>query len=397
MLTLLVFLAVLSILVLAHELGHFLAAKKAGIKVEEFGFGYPPRLLSKKIGETVYSLNLLPIGGFVRLYGEELKEGEKEKGREGKRAFWAKSKKVRVGVIAAGVVANFLLAVIVFSIVYSVAGIPTQVDQVKIVGIVPGSPAEKAGFKEDDLVLKVDGQAINRLDQFSSLMEEKKGQPVFILVEREEGNPCLEKVLGGGFPTEEEAVGFSCQEGKLLFFLTPRENPPENEGPLGVIISDVQMVHYPFWQMPFRGGIEGFKEAFGWTTLILDGLKKMVVDLVSQGKVPKDVAGPIGIFQITGNVAQGGFLAILQFIGILSVNLMVVNFLPFPALDGGRILFVIYEVVARRRPKPEVERWVNAVGLALVIMIAVLVAVNDLIRVWQTSEWAARFRSSWPF
>lgn len=183
MLTLLVFLITLSVLVLVHELGHFLVAKKAGIKVEEFGFGYPPRLWGKKIGETVYSINWIPFGGFVKLYGEELQEAEKQKGKkapksfvtgQAKNAFWAKSKKARTAVIVAGVLGNFLLAIVCFSVVYSVAGIPTPSGQVKIVGIAQDSPAEKMGLKKDDIILAVDDEDLHDLKHFIALIEEKK-------------------------------------------------------------------------------------------------------------------------------------------------------------------------------------------------------------------------------
>ena len=370
--TLLLFLLILSILVLVHEGGHFLAAKKAGIKVEEFGFGYPPRIWAKKIGETEYSINAVPFGGFVRLYGDPA-EGEVKKTRELKRSFLGKSKKARTIVILAGGVANFLLGVLVFSIVYSFTGIPQKTENIKIVGISPGSPAEKGGLKEGDIVLAVDDEKIGEIADFTKLISEKKGKEVKILIKREVNNPCQEKVLGGG-------EGFSCQDGNLLFWLVPRESPPEGEGPLGVVISNIEMVKYPFWQMPFRGAVEGVKEAFAWGGLIVLSLKKMVGDLVFQGVVPKDVAGPVGIFQATGMVAKTGVLNILQFLGILSVNLAVLNILPLPALDGGRLVFVGYELVFRRRPKPSLERWINTIGMALLIILLILVTINDVKR-----------------
>ena len=370
--TLLVFFFILSVLVLVHEAGHFLVAKKAGIKVEEFGFGYPPRLWAKKIGETEYSLNAIPFGGFVRLFGDPA-EGEVVGGGEFKRSFLGKSKKARTGVILAGVLANFLLGILVFSIVYSFLGIPKKTGQIKIVGISPGSPAQKFGLKEGDIVLAVDGEKLAELAKFTKLISEKKGKEIKLLVERKIDNPCQQKVLGGG-------AGFSCQDGNLLFWLTPRENPPEGEGPLGVIVSDMEIVKYPFWQMPFLGAAEGVKEAFGWGWLVVISLKKMFGDLIFHGVVPQDVAGPVGIFQATGMVAKTGILNILQFLGILSVNLAVLNILPLPALDGGRLVFVGWELIFRRRPKPQVERWINTAGMAILIFLLILVTINDVKR-----------------
>jgi len=405
-LTAIVFLAVLSLLVLAHELGHFLMAKKVGVKVEEFGLGYPPRILAKKIGETVYSLNLFPFGGFVRLYGEEQRETGRRLTRATRRAFWAQSKKGRLAIITAGVLANFILAVAAFSLVYSTAGIPTPTKEIKVVGVAPDSPAARAGLKEGDLILRVDDQPVDQppagetnLDYFIKLIKEKTGERVKLEVIREEDNPCLEKVLGGGpVVTEEEpGFGFSCQDGHLFFWLAPREEPPEGEGPLGVVVSNIEMKRFPFWQMPFRGAAEGFREAFGWTVLVLSGLGKMLTDWLTAGLVPKDVAGPIGIFQITQGVARSGFLAVCQLIGILSVNLAVINILPFPALDGGRLLFLAYEAVTRRRPKPNFEHWVNFVGMTILIFLIVLVTLNDLARLGHAIDFWGKLSSLWPF
>lgn len=367
MIAFLVFILTLSILVLVHELGHFLVARKAGIKVEEFGFGYPPRAWAKKIGETLYSVNWIPFGGFVKLYGEELAEATEKKS---KRAFWAKSRKARTMVIVAGVLGNFLLAIVCFSFVYSIVGIPTPTNQVKIVGVAQDSPAEKAALKEEDIILAVDDQPLRDLKHFIALIEEKKETPVKLLIKRE-------------------------KDGNLVLFLTPRAEPPENEGPLGVIVSNMEMKKYPFWQMPFWGAVEGTKEAVGWGSLVFTSLAKMLVDLIGQGVVPKDIAGPVGILQVTADVSQQGILVVLQFVGVLSVNLAVLNILPFPALDGGRLVFVIYEVVVRKRPKPSIEHWVNAAGMAILLFLVILVTINDIRRIFETTQILYKLRALW--
>lgn len=357
MLSLLVFLITLSVLVLVHELGHFWAAKKAGIKVEEFGFGYPPRAWSKKIGETIYSLNWIPFGGFVRLYGEELTSAKVV----AKQAFWAKSKKARAAVILAGVFGNLLLAIFCFSIVYSISGIPVITNQVKIVQVAADSPAAKAGLQKDDLILAIDGQTVENIDEFVEKVADKKGQEIEMVVE----------------------------DGKQRRVLvTPRENPPEGQGALGVVVSGVQMKHYPWWQMPFLSAWHGIKEAIGWGGLIVSSLGKMLVAWVKLGQPPRDVGGPVAIFQASANVAHQGVLAILRFVGILSVNLLVLNVLPFPALDGGRLLFILYELVARRRPRPSIERWTNMIGMAILLSLLVLVTIQDVSRL---------LAPHWPF
>jgi len=359
-LTIVSVLVVLSILVLVHELGHFLLAKRAGVRIEEFGFGYPPRIIGKKIGETIYSLNWIPFGGFVRLYGEDLRD--RGRAKDSQRAFWAQSKLKRASIILAGVVFNFLLGIICFSIVYSILGIPTEGRLVRIGGVMEDSPAAVVGLEEGDVILRVDGQDLTgfkigreAIDTFAEVSSQKQGEEVNLVVER--------------------------QGEKLSLDLIPRIDYPEDEGPIGVVISSFELKKYPFWQMPFRAAIEGIKEAFGWTILIASSFGKMVSDLVTQGAAPKDVAGPIGIVQITGRVARTGLLNLIQFVGILSINLTILNILPLPALDGGRLIFLLYEVVTRKRPKPEIEGWINTVGMGLIIALMLLVTFNDLTRI----------------
>jgi regulator of sigma E protease len=353
-------------------------AKKTGIKVEEFGFGYPPRIWGKKIGETIYSINALPIGGFVKLLGEELGEevDEKEKGR----TFYSKSKKVRVVTLLAGVTMNFVLAVAVFSIIYTQVGIPTKTDKVMVVGIAENSPAAEMGLKEKDIIVAVEGQKLSDNEAFIQITKEKAGQKLVLEVKRDKDNPCQQKVLGGV-----PGMEISCRDGNLLVTVFPRENPPVGEGPLGVAISQMEMKFYPFWQMPIRGSIEGFKEAFAWTRLILKSLVEMIVQLVTLGKIPQDVAGPIGIFQVTSGVVKSGYLTVLQFLGMLSVNLAIINILPFPALDGGRLVFIGYEAITRRRPKPSFERTINTAGMFFLIFLILLITINDILRIIKTS------------
>jgi regulator of sigma E protease len=360
-----VFFVVLSVLVLVHEFGHFIAAKKAGIGVIEFGLGLPPRIWGKKIGETIYSLNWLPIGGFVKLVGEDTDEMDISD-TDRKRAFFSKSKKARIAVVLAGVFMNFLLAIVVFAFIYTKLGIPTETRNVYVVGIATGSPAEQSGLTVDDrvidLVVKDSGQALGEREftasnDFINATKEANGKTISVLVEKKGGE-------------------------RITLEMTPRSMPPEGEGPLGVAISNVIPQFFPWWQMPFRAAIFGIKEALSWSQLVFMGLVKLFVDLVTTGRLPSDVSGPVGIFQVTSQVARTGYLNLLQLVGVLSVNLAVLNVLPFPALDGGRLLFIVLEAIVGRKVAPKYERWIHSVGMALLIGLIIMITFKDIQRIF---------------
>jgi regulator of sigma E protease len=345
--SILVFLLVLSILVLVHELGHFIVARKMGILVEEFGFGLPPRIFGKKIGETLYSINLLPFGGFVKLHGENTEDGVVHP----RRAFLSKSKKVRVAVVVAGVIMNFILGVVAFAIVYSFLGIPRETNLVKVVEIAAGSPAQTAGVLVGDTVASVDKKGVNTVDGFVSLIEEKKGKRVTLELVRD---------------SETKSIS-----------LTPRESPPENEGPLGVVITTTEIYFPPYWQRPFIGVYYGFKEALIWGGRIVGGFAGIFKDLFA-GVAPKDIAGPVGIFAITTQAAKGGILELISFIGILSVNLAILNIIPFPALDGGRLAFIGIETLIGRKVLPKIEAVVHTVGMIILLLLLLAITAHDI-------------------
>ena len=354
LITILITLLTLSVLILAHELGHYFAAKKTGIKVEEFGIGYPPRIWGKKIGETIYSINWIPFGGFVRLFGQEQIDPKKKAG-----AFWAKSKKIRFLVIIAGVLANFILAWLLFSLTFLSRGIPVKTEKIIIADVVPGSPAAEAGIKAEQTIITVNGSPAGSLEYFIKLIDENKGKEISLELE-DNGELLTVKVM-------------------------PRVQAEPDQGPLGVIISPYELKKYPFWQMPFYSLIEGAKETYYWVVVIGRELVKMFASLITAGQVPQDIAGPIGIFQVTSQVAESGILALFQFMAILSINLAIVNILPVPALDGGHLLFIIVEFFVGRRPPKKFEGWITAAGIALLIFLMLLVTYNDLRRIFAGS------------
>jgi regulator of sigma E protease len=329
LLTIVVFLIILSILVLGHEAGHYLMAKKTGVKVEEFGFGYPPRLFGKKIGETIYSINWLPFGGFVRLLGEDgpdRKLTEEEK----KRAFFAKSKKVRAAILVSGVLVNVLIGIIAFTIIYAKTGIPQKTGEVRILEVMEESPAKEAGIQTDDMVIVAGGQEIKTSQKFIEIVAGKAGEEIGLRIKR--GEEEMETAI------------------------VPRKEPPEDQGPLGVVISDTEMKFYPLWQMPFYAAWHGSKEALGWSVMTALAVKEMIL-------------------------ARSGLLQTVQFLGVLSINLAVLNILPIPALDGGRLVFIGFEAVFGRRIRPKVERWLHIAGFAVIITLLIMVTINDILRI----------------
>jgi len=360
MLSIISFLIILSVLVLVHELGHFWMGRKFGVKIEEFGLGYPPRALAKKIGETIYSLNWLPLGGFVKLLGENgEEEGKKLSKTELKRSFFTQKKRVRITILTAGVIMNFLLGVVLFAAIYTKIGIPEEVNYLKVLGIGEGSPAELAGIKAGDKIIGIE----NKEDVFQGDKKELTNRFIEV-VNSKRG----------------EEIKFILDENREII-MTPRliEDIPEGQGALGVSITNVDLVQYPYWQRPFRGIWVGLEEAWAWGKDILVSLKIMVVKGI-QGEAPKDVAGPVGIYQISKSVVEEGILTILQFVAILSINLSVLNLLPIPALDGGRLLFIAIETVFRKKVSQRIEQTIHLVGMIILLGLMALVTINDIRR-----------------
>ncbi len=336
-------------MVLVHEFGHFFVARRTGVKVEEFGLGLPPRIIGKKLRGTIYSINWLPIGGFCKLYGED---GD---GKGGK-SFNHKKPWQKLLIVLGGVLMNLVLAIVIFSVVYTILGVPKETDKVKIVGVNKDSPAEKAGLKEDDWIQSVNGVEVKTPNELTVEVGKYKGKNVKLLISNDK------------LKTDREIT------------IDVRENPPEGEGSIGVAISNTEMVKVPWYEF-YKGIGAGFKEAYFWGKIITGGVFKMVGGLFT-GHVPKDVSGPIGMYEATSSINKNqGFLAVVHFFGIVSVNLAVVNVLPFPALDGGRIIFVLYEMILRKKANQKLELVVNNIGMMLLLGLILLITVGDIGRV----------------
>lgn len=368
--TVLVFLVILSILILVHEFGHFAAAKKLAIKVEEFGFGLPPRIFGIKKGETVYSLNWLPLGGFVKLFGEEGEEGKKRVRQKAsakltRKAFYARPVWQKSIVLLSGVGMNFLLAVIIISYLFT-RGVMVPTNRVHIEKILPNSPAVAVGLAGKDIIKKfvipkkIEGRDIYKFD----VIEIKSGEQLIKTTRQHLG--------------EELILVVERQGQELSINIVPRKEYPPDEGPMGIIISNFEEKKYPLWQAP----VLGTKESFVLSYELAKGIGKTLWKLISFKEVSKDVAGPLGIAQMTGQAIRLGDVAVLELLGLLSLNLAIVNILPFPALDGGRLLFVVIEGVTGKRLRTHWERYIHQIGMIILLLLMFLVTLNDLVRIF---------------
>jgi len=341
--TILIFLGILAVLIIAHELGHFATAKAFGVKVEEFGLGFPPRLFGIKRGETLYSLNAVPLGGFTKMAGEEDPNVE--------RSLASKSVGARVIVLSAGSIMNFLLPILLFTIAFMVPHNVVTGD-VMVAEVAPESPAAVAGIEVGDTLVSINDEPVQSISDLQTYTQLNLGKE-------------LDLVIRHSDETVEEVR------------LTPRWKPPLGEGAIGVAVSMPEPVitrqSYPFWEaVPM-----GVSECIDTFVIFKNEILKWFI-----GATPVQVTGPVGIAQMTGEVAQAGLSPLLLFAGFLSINLAIINILPLPALDGGRIVFVLLGWVRRgRRISPKTEGLVHAIGFALLIAAMLAVTYQDIIRI----------------
>lgn len=395
--------------VLIHELGHFLTAKWAGIRVEEFGLGLPPRLVGfrKREGRrgwevvwfsgprnpedayaseqrssldgdasggnaavahlngvisdrpekhhTIYSLNFLPIGGFVRMPGEN-GEMNDENGRYDPGSFAAKPAGKRIIVLVAGVTMNVLLAMVLFMFAY---GVGQPVAGPDVGTVVPNSPAAQAGLRPGDTFVMVNGQSIQ---QFADVQDITNN----LISQHSDANTVPITIV----------ARHKGQTATYTTTINVRVHPPKGQGPMGISSgTDVVLIKYPFWQAPVRG----IGETFSVTGQFISTIGQMIT-----GQIAPQVSGPVGIVKITGEVAQSvstmGWWPVLSLTAILNINLAIVNILPFPALDGGRIFLILIELLrGGKRLKPELEGIINLAGMAILLTLMVIITVSDVL------------------
>jgi regulator of sigma E protease len=365
--SIIIFIIILVILVVVHEFGHFFTAKSFGIRVDEFGFGFPPKLFGKKIGETEYTLNLLPLGGFVKIFGENPDE-ENTNGPDANRSFVNKAKWKQALVLFAGIFANFILAWFLFSIGF-MSGLPTDVGSVVagsklsnvhvvVVSVVSKSPAEKAGLQTGDKIINITNGQNYTTDISTETIQS------FVL----------------GSAGKEIDIGYTRgNSGEVkLAKIIPALNASDNKLEIGISMDVIGTAKLPFFTAVFEGLRLDWSTtkdtAVGLYTLIYEGIR-------GKGSF-SSVTGPVGMVGIVGDAYHFGFIYLLSFMALISVNLAVINLIPFPALDGGRLFFLLIEKIKGSRINPNVANTVNAIGFGLLIFLMIIITYHDVLKLF---------------
>ncbi|MAF13327.1 MAG: RIP metalloprotease RseP [Parcubacteria group bacterium] len=373
LLTIIVFFLILGLIVLVHELGHFVTARRAGVKVEEFGLGLPPRALgfykddngkwkpvglkSKEAPKTIWSLNWIPLGGFVKIKGEEGGDAN-DPDSFGNKSIWQ-----RIWILSAGVSMNIILAAVLLTIGLTI-GSPQAIDEdnipavarvsdvnIRIMEVLPDSPAATAGIEVADAIVQVDGQVLTKITDFQNYFDSKVGQEVSLQIKRDEA--IIETTV------------------------IPEILEETERGGMGVALIEIGIVSYPWYLAP----------AFGvWETLklvgnIFLGFYLVIKSLLISQELIGEVYGPVGIASLVGDALQLGFLYLIQFTAVLSVIIAVINYLPIPALDGGRVMFLLIEKVRGKSIKPKIETAAHNIGFALLMLLVLVVTFRDISRI----------------
>lgn len=360
---LLVFIVLLIVLILVHELGHFVVAKFAGIRVDEFSVGFPPRLFSIKVGETRYSFGLALLGGYVKIFGED--------GDVGPRSMAGKNRAVQAGVIVAGVVMNVLVGWLILGAAY-LSGVPTsasyqgygQVTNARptIAGVLPGSPAEAAGLQAGDVVAVVE-TAHDKLDTRTLNTNKQAGLVRGFIAEHQDESLVLTVQRG-----EQEETFLAKGVGGLV----------EGRKAIGVELDDIGILKLS----PGMALLQGAQSAGDLVVATAQGLGSFISGLFA-GHGLGEVAGPVGIAAAGSEAVRAGFAQAAFLVALISLNLAVINILPIPGLDGGRLLIIIIESIIRRPVSRRLVGGLSLAGLALLVVLMVFVTVHDVSRLVQ--------------
>ncbi len=360
--TIIIFLIVIIVLVVAHELGHFFVAKAFGVRVDEFGLGYPPR--AKKLFTwkgTLFTLNWIPFGGFVKIFGEDLDEEKKD--YVVKDSFSHQKLYKRLLILVAGIVANFILAVVLYSAAFSIGFLGSLQDfpnaklvapeQVTVGEVIKNTPASDAGIKENDRVesLTVDNVVYvpESVDGFIKYVQSHENVPISINILRESK--------------------------KMNFVVTPKINVVNNKPGIGIGIGETGLLRLP----PLQAISFGFTYTITQFKTIILSLGVLIGSLFSgDSSVASHLSGPIGIAKFANTAYSMGIGTLLSFMGLISINLAVINLLPFPALDGGRMILELFSTKGRNRISPKIVNWINQIGFILLIILMLWVTYHDI-------------------
>jgi len=398
------------VLVISHEFGHFIVAKKSGMRVDEFSFGFPPKLFSKKIGETTYNINLLPLGGYVKIYGENGEDENENKenpedgtiikethidesitetiSKEGEiaitktetieedvkikndksRSFVNKPKYIQALVLVAGITMNLLVAWLLLSVGF-MSGLPTSVGSapkgavvkdaaVTVTSVLVNSPAEKSGIKTGDKIISLDTPTDSTL-----LLSSNFGTETVQNFVKSHGD---------------ENINISLIRGQepLNVTIAPEKSKDSNTAMIGISMDMIGRL-----KLPVRKAIwEGAKLTWSVTEGTVVGFYNLITSAVVGKADINSLTGPIGIVGVVGDASKFGFIYLLSFTALISINLAVINLVPFPALDGGRLLFLLIEKIKGSRIKPEIANWANAIGFGLLMILMVIISYHDIVK-----------------
>ncbi len=380
--SIIIFIVILLVLVVSHEFGHFIVAKLNKIRVDEFSFGFPPKLFGKKIGETTYNFNLLPLGGYVKIYGENVdetdmlevgfldKDADPEKVELAKRSMVNKPKYIQAFVLVAGIVMNLLVAWLLLSIGF-MSGLPTSVGNapkgaiiknqaLTITNVAPNSPALASGIKVGDKII-----ALSTPTDSTRLLSSNLGP---------ESIQNFVKAHGG------EVVTASLVRGKepINIVVTPEVNKTSGVAVIGISMDTIGTLKLPIHRAIWEGLILTKDVTVG--TVV--GFYNLIHGALIGKADMNSLTGPVGIVGVVGDAAKFGFVYLLSFTALISINLAVINLVPFPALDGGRLLFLLIEKIKGSRIKPKVANTVNAIGFGLLMLLMVIITYPDIVKLF---------------
>ena len=352
------FIIVLGLLIFVHEFGHFLFAKLFKVRVLKFSLGFGPRLIGKQIGETEYILSAFPLGGYVKMYGEN--PGEEVDPAERRRSFSLKPVWQRFIIVFGGPFFNLLYAVFLFFLIFSIAGLPEPLEGTKIGQVGIDTPADLAGIRQDDIILSINGEPTETWDEVSELIRASGGKPVTLILER--GDEQLE-VTGTPVKQDTKNIFGEVVGERYLLGITRSEE---------IVYRKVSLVE------AFSAGMT---QTWNFIYLTIMGIVKIIQKVVPAS----ELGGPILIAQLAGQQLEAGWLNLLYFMGLLSVNLGILNLFPIPVLDGGHLVFFTVEAIRRKPLSMKTREIWQQIGLVLLISLMFFVFYNDLVRIFASS------------